>query len=277
MLDFGIAKALSLSRKVTRNDFGSMPYLSPERLDSTEVDAHADLWALGVILYELLSGTPPFQAVDTRRLEQQIRAGYAQPAASGELSRGPCRRSSRGCSRRTWRTAIASAARRARRSGAVPRGQAARLRQTQGFRPRRWTKRPAHGAAPVTTIRSGRGGRSSRRPRQPLRSAGAASSAGAGASRSPSAAPAAIATEVGPIAPDSSAAAARRAVPRLQRNVVGFRAGRVAARAATRDLDSMDDVWGQYDALSHRSYLRLGVGAPRTDDGRSRPPRWPSR
>jgi serine/threonine-protein kinase len=29
ILDFGIAKALSLSRKVTRNDFGSMPYLSP--------------------------------------------------------------------------------------------------------------------------------------------------------------------------------------------------------------------------------------------------------
>jgi len=76
VLDFGIAKALSLSRKVTRNDFGSMPYLSPERLESTEVDAGADLWALGVILYELLSGTPPFHAVDTRRLEQQIRAGY---------------------------------------------------------------------------------------------------------------------------------------------------------------------------------------------------------
>src|SRR6185503_8206967 len=76
VLDFGIAKALSLSRKVTRNDFGSMPYLSPERLESTDVNAHADLWALGVILYELLSGEPPFHALDTRRLEQQIRAGY---------------------------------------------------------------------------------------------------------------------------------------------------------------------------------------------------------
>src|SRR5204863_3016163 len=78
VLDFGIAKALSLSRKVTRNDFGSMPYLSPERLESTEVDAQADLWALGVILYELLAGGALFQAADTRRLEEQIRGGYSR-------------------------------------------------------------------------------------------------------------------------------------------------------------------------------------------------------
>jgi hypothetical protein len=47
--------------------------------------------------------------------------------------------------------------------------------------------------------------------------------------------------------------------------IVGFRAGRVAAAAATRDLDGMDDIWSQYDALSHRSYLRVGVnGLERT-------------
>jgi serine/threonine-protein kinase len=45
VLDFGIAKALSLSRKVTRNEFGSLPYMSPERLDSDvqEVGKPADL------------------------------------------------------------------------------------------------------------------------------------------------------------------------------------------------------------------------------------------
>ena len=43
VLDFGIAKALSLSRKVTRNDFGSVAYLSPERLESGDVDQYADL------------------------------------------------------------------------------------------------------------------------------------------------------------------------------------------------------------------------------------------
>ena len=74
ILDFGIAKALSLSRKVTRNDFGSIAYLSPERLESGEIDAHADFWAVGVLLYEMVSGAQPFLAPDTRRLEQRIRS-----------------------------------------------------------------------------------------------------------------------------------------------------------------------------------------------------------
>jgi serine/threonine protein kinase len=87
ILDFGIAKALSLSRRVTRNDFGSMPYLSPERLDSVEVNPHADLWALGVIVYEMLSGMAPFYARDTRRLEQAIRDGYARRPLNGGCPR----------------------------------------------------------------------------------------------------------------------------------------------------------------------------------------------
>jgi hypothetical protein len=80
IFDFGIAKALSLSRKVTRNDFGSIAYLSPERLESGEIDAQAELWAVGVLLYEMISGVQPFRAADTRRLEQRIRA--RQPPAS---------------------------------------------------------------------------------------------------------------------------------------------------------------------------------------------------
>jgi hypothetical protein len=74
VLDFGAAKALSLSRKVTRNDFGSTAYLSPECLESGDRDRHSDAWALGVLLYEMVRGRPPFRADDTRRLEQLIRA-----------------------------------------------------------------------------------------------------------------------------------------------------------------------------------------------------------
>jgi serine/threonine protein kinase/tetratricopeptide (TPR) repeat protein len=74
ILDFGIAKALSLSRKVTRNDFGSLTYVSPERLESGEIDTYADFWAVGVLLYEMLSGIQPFRAPDSRRLEHRIRS-----------------------------------------------------------------------------------------------------------------------------------------------------------------------------------------------------------
>jgi serine/threonine-protein kinase len=83
VFDFGIAKALSLSRKVTRNDFGSIAYLSPERLESGEIDAQAEFWAVGVLLYEMVSGVQPFRAADTRRLEQRIRARLPPASLDG--------------------------------------------------------------------------------------------------------------------------------------------------------------------------------------------------
>jgi hypothetical protein len=74
VLDFGAAKTLSMSRRWTRNDFYSTPYLSPECLDSGDRDRQTDAWALGVILYEMVAGMAPFHADDTRRLEDRIRS-----------------------------------------------------------------------------------------------------------------------------------------------------------------------------------------------------------
>jgi protein kinase-like protein len=89
VLDFGIAKALSLSRKVTRNDFGTRPYLSPERLDDDgEVNEFADLWAVGVMLYEMIRGARPFDAPDTQRLERIIRSRQPAPALTGHCPEG---------------------------------------------------------------------------------------------------------------------------------------------------------------------------------------------
>src|SRR5580704_4894892 len=79
VLDFGIAKALSMSRKLTRNEFGSVPYASPERLDSGEVNAGSDLWSLAVMLYEMVAGMRPYEAETTERLERMIRSGIATP------------------------------------------------------------------------------------------------------------------------------------------------------------------------------------------------------
>jgi serine/threonine protein kinase len=81
VLDFGIAKALSLSRRLTRNEFGSVPYASPERLDTGDVDAQSDLWSLAVMLYEMLTGLQPYQADSTERLERMIRSRIPPPPA----------------------------------------------------------------------------------------------------------------------------------------------------------------------------------------------------
>lgn len=40
---------------------------------------------------------------------------------------------------------------------------------------------------------------------------------------------------------------------------IGFKANRLAATVATRDLESMDDIWNEYDELSQHSHLRVGV------------------
>jgi serine/threonine protein kinase len=73
VLDFGIAKALSLTRKFTTNQFGSSQYSSPERLNTGEVDIASDLWSVGVVLFEIVTGKPYFQGEPSAKLEHAIR------------------------------------------------------------------------------------------------------------------------------------------------------------------------------------------------------------
>ena len=73
VLDFGIAKVLSLSRTFTHNLFGSAAYSSPERLNSGEVNVSADLWSVAVVLYEMLAGKPYFEGTTTQQIEAVIR------------------------------------------------------------------------------------------------------------------------------------------------------------------------------------------------------------
>ena len=74
LLDFGIAKALTFTHSRTHLSLGSPSYCSPERLARGQVDRHADLWAVAVTLYEMVAGSPPYQAQDTRKLEDLIQS-----------------------------------------------------------------------------------------------------------------------------------------------------------------------------------------------------------
>ncbi|MEA2703274.1 MAG: eukaryotic-like serine/threonine-protein kinase [Actinomycetota bacterium] len=94
--DFGIAKAAA-TEGVASNDLtgtgavvGTAKYLSPEQVDGRPVDGRTDVYALGVVLYEMLCGRPPFsgdtemaigiQHLDRKPLSpRQVKAGIPKP------------------------------------------------------------------------------------------------------------------------------------------------------------------------------------------------------
>jgi serine/threonine protein kinase len=64
ILDFGVAKRITTQTFATRDGliFGSPRYISPEAAQGDRVDQRSDLYSLGVILYQMLSGEPPFES-----------------------------------------------------------------------------------------------------------------------------------------------------------------------------------------------------------------------
>ena len=87
VLDFGISKvedpkSAPLTRTATM--MGSAHYMSPEQLTSSkDVDARTDIWSLGVILYEIISGVRPFEAETMPEIVAQILQN--RPKRLGEL------------------------------------------------------------------------------------------------------------------------------------------------------------------------------------------------
>ena len=272
VLDFGTAKALSLSRKVTRNDFGSVAYLSPERLETGEVDARADLWALGVVLYEMLRGAPPFQAEDTRRLERLILARRPPPSLAGRCPSGLAAIVAKLLDpRQAERYATAGEIR-----ADLDRFRAGlrTFAEDQGWPECAFDSDATRKTSPAVTARTHADADETRRtvppPIPPIPPIAAAANkppfAPVRGPAAPKAAPAAApAREVAPRKPPSRTYRLVRAalllmVLGLTANEIqiGSEAGDLARTVSTYDFERLPSGWNQYDNLRDRS--RLGFG-----------------
>ena len=60
--DFGFSKIMTKSKQYTRSQLGTPYYMAPELWKGEVYDYKIDIWALGICLYELLTGSPPFKA-----------------------------------------------------------------------------------------------------------------------------------------------------------------------------------------------------------------------
>ncbi|XP_012084908.1 calcium and calcium/calmodulin-dependent serine/threonine-protein kinase [Jatropha curcas] len=74
IMDFGLSSVEEFTDPVV-GLFGSIDYVSPEALSQGKITCKSDMWSLGVILYILLSGYPPFIAQSNRQKQQMIIAG----------------------------------------------------------------------------------------------------------------------------------------------------------------------------------------------------------
>lgn len=77
--DFGIARVLKHTQELARSAVGTPYYLSPEICSAQSYNHKSDVWSLGVILYELVTGKKCFEATNINALVRKIMKGNMEP------------------------------------------------------------------------------------------------------------------------------------------------------------------------------------------------------
>ena len=75
LIDFGLSASCSSEENLLKTIVGSPLYIAPEIINKKPYDLSCDLWSLGVILYLLLAGEPPFKGMNNREIFENISAG----------------------------------------------------------------------------------------------------------------------------------------------------------------------------------------------------------
>jgi serine/threonine protein kinase len=91
LMDFGLAKFLADDVAITEAGkmVGTYRYMAPEQILGEPLDGRSDLYSLGVILYELLSGRPPFDAKTPHELWRQVLETEPPPVLALNLHGDP--------------------------------------------------------------------------------------------------------------------------------------------------------------------------------------------
>ena len=79
--DFGIARVMSKSNTLTKEALGSVHYISPEQAKGGRVDDRSDIYSLGVVMYEMMTGRPPYDGESPVAVAiQHINGGAKMPS-----------------------------------------------------------------------------------------------------------------------------------------------------------------------------------------------------
>ena len=79
--DFGIARVMSKTNTLTKEALGSVHYISPEQAKGGWVDNRSDLYSLGVVMYEMMTGRPPYDGESPVAIAiQHINGGAPKPS-----------------------------------------------------------------------------------------------------------------------------------------------------------------------------------------------------